>query len=391
MSTLRFYLESYERTFQAKVLKCDGDWFLLDSTLFYPGGGGQDPDVGTLDGHGVVGLESRSDGIWHKVPGLSRAAGEAVSGEIDWANRYDLMRGHTGEHLLFSTLLKLNPGLTNVKVAIKRGHCSVFINGPLTLEDVEHALVIVNGEISNGRPVKREVLPIERAKASGIVRGKWDSIKSTEISCITIEGLDSSACSGVHISNISELGALAVKRLVKGKGSDHELEFAFGDEAVKLLAKDNRLALELTSMLNAPAETVVQAVVNLSTECDRLKSAQDIYVKSYLDQLKPERVGAYDLFSHVFQGVNQKEINRWAATKVVQNGTIVLAFNRGKNVSVLLSASQDAALDCSTMLRELVAKFGGKGGGAPKCAQGGVGEDAALDMILQWFKDRIAA
>ena len=390
MSAPRYYLEPYERTFNAHVLKHENDWFLLDSTLFYPGGGGQDPDTGTLGGHSVVELDSRPDGVWHKVPGLTKPVGEAVSGEIDWANRYDLMRGHTGEHLLFSTLLKLNPGLTNVKVAIKRGHCSIFMNGPLTLEDVEKALVIVNGEIGRGRPVKREVVPIEQAKASGLVRGKWDNIKSAEISCITIEGLDSSACAGVHISNISELGALAVKRLVKGKGSDLELEFAFAEEAARLMAKDNRLALELTAMLNAPPETVVQAVANLSSECDRLKDAQDVYVKSYLDQLKPERVGAYDLYWHVFQGVNQKEVNRWAATKVLQKGTFVLAFNRGKNVSVLFSASHDAQVDCNAMLKELLVQFDGRGGGTPKCAQGGVGDYAPLDKMVQWFKDKLS-
>ena len=386
-----YYSEPYAKAFSGMVLKREGDWFLLDSSLFYPGGGGQDPDLGMLDGRPVVELDQRSDGVWHKVPELAKQEGDNVQGEIDWARRYDLMRGHTGEHLLFATLLKLNPGLTNVKVAIKTGHCSIFIDGPLTVDDLEKALAIANGEIAMGRPVKREVLAAQEAKANGSVRGKWDNIKASEVSCITIEGLDSSACSGVHISNISELGAIAVKRLVKGKGSDHELEFVFGEDAARLLSKSNRLSLELSSMLNAPPETLVQAVSNMASENALLRDAQDIYVKKYLEDLRPERVGAYNLYSHVFHNMNQKELNRWAAMKAQEKVTFVLVFNRGKNVSVLLSSSQDTPLDCSATLKELIVKYGGKGGGAPKCAQGGLDANAPLERIVEQLKERLVS
>jgi len=102
--TVKLYeADPYLSEFTATVTKVEGDWVVLDRTAFYPGGGGQERDRGTLDGCEVTGVKGK-DEISHQVPGHRLTEGSQVKGVLDWANRYGLMRAHTGEHLLFSAL-----------------------------------------------------------------------------------------------------------------------------------------------------------------------------------------------------------------------------------------------------------------------------------------------
>ena len=99
------------REFESRVSEIRGEWVVLDRTAFYPGGGGQEPDRGTLSGAAVTEVKKDNGNVLHRVPGHSFSVGDTVKGEIDWARRYDLMRGHTAEHLLFSCLSRVSPEL----------------------------------------------------------------------------------------------------------------------------------------------------------------------------------------------------------------------------------------------------------------------------------------
>ncbi|MFA5312849.1 MAG: alanine--tRNA ligase-related protein [Methanomassiliicoccales archaeon] len=123
----------YDSDFTAAVTNINGDWVTLDRTAFYPGGGGQDPDIGEIDGSRVVEVKHKGDEISHKVPGNSFKIGQSVSGHVDFQRRLDLMRAHTGEHLLFSSLYRLVPELELVKIAITPSKKSFIVKGMLDL------------------------------------------------------------------------------------------------------------------------------------------------------------------------------------------------------------------------------------------------------------------
>ena len=118
MTICLYQSDPYCREFDARVAEVRGDWIVLDRTAFYPGGGGQEPDRGTLSDMVVVEVKRDNGNVLHKAPGHHFSAGDAVHGKIDWSRRFDLMRGHTGEHLLFSCLQNVSPELKLIKIAI---------------------------------------------------------------------------------------------------------------------------------------------------------------------------------------------------------------------------------------------------------------------------------
>ena len=131
MTVFLYQSDPYCREFEARVAEVRGEWVVLDRTAFYPGGGGQDPDRGTLAGTAVVEVKRDNGSVLHKAPGHRFSVGDEVHGEIDWSRRFDLMRGHTGEHLLFSCLQTVSPELQLVKIAITPEKKSVIVSGDL--------------------------------------------------------------------------------------------------------------------------------------------------------------------------------------------------------------------------------------------------------------------
>ena len=110
--------DGYVFEFEANILSVEGDQVVLDTTAFYPGGGGQVCDTGSIRGQRVTEVRYKGDDIVHIVPGNDLKVGERIWCSVDWDRRYDLMQGHTGEHLLFCSLKRQCPELEIVKIYI---------------------------------------------------------------------------------------------------------------------------------------------------------------------------------------------------------------------------------------------------------------------------------
>ena len=103
MTELLYMENSYEKEMEAKVVKVDGNFVILDKTVFYPRGGGQPNDLGTLERNGGVFNVTnvlKRDGVVHEVDREGLMEGDIVKGRIDWERRYKLMRMHTSAHVI---------------------------------------------------------------------------------------------------------------------------------------------------------------------------------------------------------------------------------------------------------------------------------------------------
>ena len=145
------------------MLKVEGDWVTMDRTAFYPGGGGQERDRGTLDGLVVIGVKGK-DEVAHQVLGHKFVIGRSVVGRIDWDIRYGLMKAHTGEHLLFSALSKRTE-MELVKISISPEKKVLVVKGQLNWDMVREAVQEVNSIIAHGAPVGCEY--VDREKHGG--------------------------------------------------------------------------------------------------------------------------------------------------------------------------------------------------------------------------------
>ena len=115
-----FRQDGYLSEFEAQIVEVKGDWIKLDGTAFYPGGGGQVCDTGNIGGFKVTEVKYEGEDIVHKVPGNEFKVGDRLWCGVDWDRRYDLMKGHTAEHILFNSLHRQDPDLEIVKIYISQ-------------------------------------------------------------------------------------------------------------------------------------------------------------------------------------------------------------------------------------------------------------------------------
>jgi len=226
MTELLFQTDSYLRKFSAEVLETDSaeNAVILDRTAFYPGGGGQPNDTGFLhagDKTYRVSKVKKQDGrILHYIEGELPAAGTEVEGQLDWENRYKLMRTHTAMHILCGAVWRdYDAQVTGGNMEPLAGRMD------FEFESLEAALIKeieekVNQEVKAAREVRVKILPREEAfQIPDLIRTKINLLPEgiSHVRTVEITGLDLQADGGTHVANTKEVGAMKIVEY-KSKG-----------------------------------------------------------------------------------------------------------------------------------------------------------------------------
>ncbi len=224
------YLRDAElREFDATVVDVDPDnrAIALDATAFYPTGGGQPHDTGSIEFDGtsgaVVNVAKVGSTIWHTLDCVPPVVGTTVSGLIDWDRRYQLMRTHTALHVLCGVIWnEWSVPVTGGNMEPLKARMD-FEFDPLPEGFAERVEALVNAELEADRPIVVSFLPRDTAIADAdLVRTKVNLIPEavTEIRVVDIVGLDKQADGGTHVRSTGEVGRLrVVKTESKGKGN----------------------------------------------------------------------------------------------------------------------------------------------------------------------------
>jgi misacylated tRNA(Ala) deacylase len=213
------YRDAYQRSVSAQVLETDANAVRLDRTVFYPGGGGQPADHGSLVGAdgarwAVTGASKRGDEVWHTLEGDSvPAVGASVSAELDWDRRHALMRTHSALHVLCGVIWR------DHQASVTGGNMEP-LSGRMDFEfETMHADLVaeierrVNEEIEADREIRVGILPRDEAFAiPDLIRTKINLLPEgiTEVRTIEIVGLDLQADGGTHVARTSEIGHVRV-------------------------------------------------------------------------------------------------------------------------------------------------------------------------------------
>ncbi len=236
METRKLYYEdSHLREFDAAVLSCEktekGWAVILDATAFYPEGGGQACDLGTLGGVNVLDVQERGEDIIHLCGG-PLAVGSTAAGVIDWLRRFDQMQQHSGEHIL-SGLIHGKFGYHNVGFHVGESAMEVDFDGPITWEEAMDLERKANEAVWRNLPIRcwypsPEVLP-----AVGY-RTKKDLPWPVRI--VEVPGYDKCACCGVHVKHTGEIGPIKILSAAKFHGGTR-LQMLCGQRAYEYLGK----------------------------------------------------------------------------------------------------------------------------------------------------------
>ena len=217
MTVLLCHDDAYLKEFEATVLEVVGGGVALDRTAFYPGGGGQPPDTGTLtsgEREWRVKKLSRSGGkLVHELDSEPPAAGETVRGAIDWDRRYELMRTHTALHILCGVVWRdYGAQVTggNMKPLSARMDFELESMSASFAKEIEE---LINAEVRAARPVHIRTLPRREAfEIPDLIRTKINLLPEsiTEVRTVDIDGLDIQADGGTHVANTQEVGTIRV-------------------------------------------------------------------------------------------------------------------------------------------------------------------------------------
>ncbi len=224
MTELLYVTDSYLQEFEASVVEQVEGGVVLDRTAFYPGGGGQPCDAGTLsDGENIwqVTAVKKVDGRpVHYIDGELPAIGASVTGRLDWERRYQLMRTHTAMHILCGVVFRdYGAHVTGGNMDPLQGRMD-FEFETMRQELVAAIEEAINAEVAAARPIRVRILP--RAEAFAIpdlIRTKINLLPEgiSEVRTVELVGLDLQADGGTHVANTSEVGRIRVSDY-KSKG-----------------------------------------------------------------------------------------------------------------------------------------------------------------------------
>ncbi len=221
MTVLLYHTDAYVQEFDASVTAVFSDdrTVLLDRTAFYPGGGGQPCDFGSLSINGVVyvvdKVKKQGDNVLHFLGGTSPlpATGSASHGTLDWARRHKLMRTHTALHVLCGTVFRDYGALvTGGDMEPLKGRMD-FEFATMRGELVREIELAVNKEIAAAREIRVNILPREEAfQIPDLIRTKINLLPEgiSQIRTVEIVGLDLQADGGTHVRNTNEVGRIRV-------------------------------------------------------------------------------------------------------------------------------------------------------------------------------------
>jgi misacylated tRNA(Ala) deacylase len=223
MTELLYLRDAYLREFDATVTQVDGQRVALDRTAFYPTGGGQPNDTGTLGGAAVTDVRKEGDVVWHTLDGTVPAIDEVVMGEIDWKRRHQLMRTHAAMHVLCGVIWnEWGKAVTGGNMEPLEARMD-FEFDPLPEGFAARVQALVNEEIAADRPIEIGFLPRDTAlEDADLIRTKVNLIPETvtEVRVVDIVGLDKQADGGTHVRSTAEIGRFeVVKTESKGKGN----------------------------------------------------------------------------------------------------------------------------------------------------------------------------
>lgn len=374
-----YYHDEYVKTFTAHVLSCEetdkGFRITLDRTAFYPEGGGQPCDHGTLGGAQVIDVREKGGEIYHlcKTP---LEVGSEVEGVIDWERRLYLMQQHTGEHI-FSGIIHAKYGYENVGFHMGTDAVTVDFNGDIPVEELPEIERLTNTVIWENIPVQVTYPTPEELET---IEYRSKKALTGQVRIVTVPGSDVCACCGTHVRYTGEVGLVKIIASQKYKGGIR-ISLQMGMRAVEHYHKLLESVSGISQLLAAKQGEVLQAVERLTEEAGSLRQQLSALRKeSFLNKLQ-DCAGDVLLFIEA-AGLTPSELSQFCMA-ACEKGKVAAVFS-GDDASGYKYAYGSVQTDIRPLGKALNTALDGRGGGSAALVQGGVRANA--EAIRAYFQ-----
>ena len=392
---VEYYLDPYTHSFESHVVHVEGPFVLLDRTYFYPTGGGQITDTGSLNDLPVVDVARTGPYVLHRLDRPAPfAVGERVRGRIDADRRVQLMQHHTATHLLNGALREvLGPhvwqagafkGVDSARIDIT--HFRAL--SPQELQAVERR---VNRVVREDRPVKSYFESRgEAERRFGFTLYQGGAVPGRELRIVEVPGFDVEACGGTHCTHTSEVGLVTILGTERIQDGIVRLSYAAGERALDLLDANQRLLTETAKKLNVPREKIPDGIDRLLSEVEEARAAKKSQTKGDLretaerllaDPARTEVLGGVTLVTARVEGDRSTlmELSR-LLTRGPDRVAILAAVADERGL--LFVGSTSPRVTAVGVLEAARPSFDGKGGGNPASATAVGTPGAALETAL---------
>jgi len=386
-----FYDLPNEVEFEAMVLDYFDGMVVLDQTLFYPEGGGQPSDTGTLvTSESMVRVEEATkvgEVILHRVTGGPLKRGERVKGMVDEERRRSLMRHHTATHVLLHAakkVLGVHVHQAGAQKGSETSRLDVRHYTHITPDELKRIEIEANRLVMADTPVYIHIE--ERTKAEqkyGFDLYQGGVPPGREIRTVRVAS-DVQACAGTHVRTTGEIGFIRVIGVEHIQDGVERLVFAAGIAAVHAVQHMTDLLQASSDVLSVQPENLPAAVARFFSEWKEQKKEIERLQKSVVDlqaqHLEGEMVDGVRVVVRQVDAA-QKELVDLASSVSAEGGVALFVSGNG-NVKVV-AASGVPMVNAADIVRKVCGILGGKGGGKPTLAQGAGTDASRLDEALE--------
>ncbi|WP_179865259.1 alanyl-tRNA editing protein [Bacillus toyonensis] len=373
-----YYIDAYTKDFTTKIIKQDYDkednlYVVLNETAFYPTGGGQPYDTGTLNGTLVTNVEEVNGEIRHFIAEQLETA--EVEGKINWERRFDHMQQHAAQHILSAAFwdhfniptIGFHLGKETVTIDLETEN--------LPAETIEKAVQIANNIVFENHPIRIQWMNLEEAKTLPL---RKEPTLTENIRVVIIQNFDYNGCGGTHPRRTGEVGLIQVLNWERNKGGIR-LTFIAGWRTLKLMGQQQQIMKDVSKQLNS-SETDIPAKVAqlLISQKENEKAIQTINEKLLFAEAnellqQPAEIHAGFLISKVFTNRSMQEVAKLSAIIIEQQEHAITYFviENDDKLQCILACGKTVTLDMNALLKDALPAIEGKGGGNKKSARGG--------------------
>ena len=373
----------------------------LDRTAFYPTSGGQIHDTGWISSsttkHRVTEVVDAEDGrVVHylEAPAKDLPPGSHVRGKIDVGRRRDHMQQHSGQHVLSAAFVRLF-NMPTVSFHMADDYCSIDLDTQsLTKEQIESAERLANEIILENRAV--DIRFVTRAEAEKLGLRKIPLTERDELRLIDINDFDLTACGGTHVRQTGQIGCILLRKTEKVR-QGYRLEFVAGLRAVAAARRDFTTLTESAALFSAHIYDLPQQATKSLEEIKALRKQR----AESLEELAAAQAAALlaetseaDGRRFVVRTFSDRDVNflKLFAQKLTRLAPNVVALLGTASPQPALVFAQSIGLpfDMGARMKEIVGRFGGRGGGSKDMAQGGIADSSQVEAALAHARASVA-
>ncbi|KKK34411.1 alanyl-tRNA synthetase [Mesobacillus campisalis] len=370
-----YYRDAYLTDFSTKVLNQEleeGNWYVtLEETAFYPTGGGQPHDTGSIEGVSVINVEEVDGEIRHYIDRPLPGAVETVQCTVDWERRFDHMQQHSGQHILSAAFEELY-GYRTVSFHLGKETLTIDLDiDELPREHAGAAESRANEIVMDARRI--EAKWVNREEASRYPLRKQLSV-TEDIRLVIIPEFDYNGCGGTHPKNTAETGLIKILGWERQR-KKVRVEFICGHRVLSQLQQKHDLIRELSGLLNAPPEKMPASIQRMIAEGKHMEKTQEDMSEMLLQYEASTLMSDQNpkVLGKVFQNRTMKELQKLAKT-IVDHGEsrpVLLVAENAEKLQLVCARGENGQLNMKELLGEVLPVINGKGGGKPNFAQGG--------------------